>query len=47
VQYKLIARVELTDATLKRKKKAREIIDLIGERIFSVVADDKQKPLYH
>jgi len=42
-----VARVEGNDLNLKKKKKMEVVNGLIGERIFSVVADDKQKPLYH
>lgn len=45
VQYKLVARVEGTDQNIKKKKKLELVNDLIGSRIFSVVVDDKQRPL--
>jgi hypothetical protein len=47
VAYKLITRVEGTEANMKKKKRVELVNDLIGERVFSIVVDDKQKPLYH
>jgi hypothetical protein len=41
-----VARVEGNEANLKKKKKLELVNGLIGERVFSIVADDKQKPLY-
>jgi len=41
-----VARVEGTDENIKKKKKLELVNNLIGERIFCIVAVDKQKPLY-
>ena len=35
------------EANMKKKKRVELVNDLIGERVFSIVVDDKQKPLYH